>query len=107
MMNRSVAERTITKQEAMCELAKLPMVICSESIETVSLSGCTKFKEANNAKSVNTVLANCRRREEDMEELSLHQLFHATKNKDKHGNTSKTFIPHFVGGSGQVNLNIL
>jgi hypothetical protein len=32
----------------MCELAKLPMVICSESIETVSISGSAKFKEDNN-----------------------------------------------------------
>jgi len=101
LMNRSVAERTITKQEAMCELAKLPMAICSESIETVSLSGCTKFKEANNATTVNTILAKYRRREEDMEDLSLQQFFHAIKNGDKSGNTSRTYIPHFVGGSGQ------
>ena len=56
LMNRSVAERTITKQEAMCELAKLPMVICSESIETVSISGSAKFKEDNNnTTTVNTI----------------------------------------------------
>jgi hypothetical protein len=41
-LNRSVVQRTISKQEAMCELAKLPMVTCSETIETVSLSSAVK-----------------------------------------------------------------
>jgi hypothetical protein len=42
-LNKSIAQRTISKQEAMCELARLPNVICSDAIETVSLSGYTKF----------------------------------------------------------------
>jgi hypothetical protein len=64
-MIRSVANRTITKQEAMCELAKLPFVICSEAIENVSLSGCSKFKEVN-GNSMNTMLGQYRRREEGL-----------------------------------------
>ncbi len=35
-LNGTVAQRTINKQKSMCELAKLPMFICSESIETIS-----------------------------------------------------------------------
>jgi hypothetical protein len=33
-LNKSIAQRTISKQEAMCELARLPNVICSDTIET-------------------------------------------------------------------------
>jgi len=100
LMNRSVANRTITKQEAMCELAKLPFVICSEAIENVSLSGCSKFKEAN-GNSMNTMLGQYRRREEGLQDLSLHEYFHLKKNKEKLRSNTKEIIPHFVGGSGQ------
>ena len=41
-LNRIVGQWTISKQEAMCELAKLPMVICSETIDRASLSGALK-----------------------------------------------------------------
>ena len=43
LLNRSVANRTISKQEAMCELGDLDLVICTESIETVSLSSSVKI----------------------------------------------------------------
>jgi len=43
-LNRSVANRTVSKQEAMCELGDLDLVICTESIETVSLSASIKIK---------------------------------------------------------------
>ena len=100
-MNRSVAQRTITKPEAMCELGSLPMVICSESIETVSLSGQTKFGKGNDGDgySTNTLPSRYRKREKPEElGLSLHQYFHKTKNNT---NSRKEFIPHYVGGSGQ------
>jgi hypothetical protein len=38
LLNRASVERTISKQEAMCMLAQLPLVLCSEKIEPVSLS---------------------------------------------------------------------
>ena len=44
LLKRSVANRTISKQEAMCELGDLDLVICTESIETVSLSASIKIK---------------------------------------------------------------
>ncbi len=33
-LNKSISNRTITKQEAMCQVGKLSLVICSESIDT-------------------------------------------------------------------------
>jgi hypothetical protein len=38
LLNRASVERAISKQEAMCLLAQLPLVLCSENIELVSLS---------------------------------------------------------------------
>jgi hypothetical protein len=38
LINRASVDRTISKQEAMCLLAQLPLILCSEKIEPVSLS---------------------------------------------------------------------
>jgi hypothetical protein len=38
LLNRASVERTISKHEAMCLLAHLPMILCSYRIEPVSLS---------------------------------------------------------------------
>ena len=97
-LNKSIAQRTISKQEVMCELARLPNnVICSDTIETVSLSGYTKLcnDSYNLAK---TFLSKYKRRTEFLD-YSLHQYFHVTKNKNK--SQYKEIIPHYVGGSGQ------
>jgi hypothetical protein len=44
-LNKSIANRTITKQETVCQLAKLPLVICSEQIDIISLSKAVKYKK--------------------------------------------------------------
>jgi hypothetical protein len=38
LLNHASVDRTISKQEAMCFLAQLPLILCSERIEHVSLS---------------------------------------------------------------------
>jgi hypothetical protein len=38
LLNRSSVERTISKQEAMCLVGQLPLVICSETLKPVSFS---------------------------------------------------------------------
>jgi hypothetical protein len=38
LLNHASVDRTISKQEAMCLLAQLPLILCSERIEPVSLS---------------------------------------------------------------------
>jgi len=55
-LNKSISNRTITKQEAMCEIRKLPLVICSELIGTISLSGMVKVKNAESC-NYKTLLA--------------------------------------------------
>jgi hypothetical protein len=96
-LNRSISQRTISKQEAMCELARLPMVICSDIIETVSLSGYTKLSDGiyNGSK---TLLTKYRNRTDGLQ-LSLHEFFHLVKNKSSR--QGREYVPHHVGGSGQ------
>ena len=96
-LNRSIAQRTISKQEAMCELARLPSVICSEIIETVSLSGYTKLSNGCFNES-RTMLNKYKNRKTNLNQ-SLHQFFHSTKNVSKR--QKKEYVPHYVGGSGQ------
>ncbi len=96
-LNRSISQRTISKQEAMCELARLPMVICSDIIETVSLSGYTKLSDGiyNGSK---TLLTKYRNRTDGLQQ-SLHEFFHLVKNKSSR--QGREYVPHYVGGSGQ------
>jgi len=95
-LNKSIAQRTISKQEAMCELARLPNVICSDTIETVSLSGYTKLCD-DSYNLAKTFLSKYKRRTEFLD-YSLHQYFHVMKNKNKY--QCKEIMPHYVGGSG-------
>jgi hypothetical protein len=99
LMNRSVANRTITKPESMCELAQLPMVICSESIEIVSITGSTRCSTDN---TTSTILSQYKKRPETLNQLSLHDFYHTKKNSHLSTNRShREFIPHYVGGRGQ------
>ena len=39
LLNKVTKDKVISKQECMCHLAKLDLFVCSESNETVSISG--------------------------------------------------------------------
>lgn len=81
----------------MCELARLPMVICSEVIETISLSGYSKLSDGTfNASK--TLMSKYKNRRSDPQ-LSFHEYFHLTKNQGS--KKSREYVPHYVGGSGQ------
>jgi hypothetical protein len=96
-LNKSIAQRRISKQEAMCELAKLPMVICSETIETVSLSGYTKITDGS-SNQYKTFLSRYKNKTELLDH-SLHEYFHKIKNNT--AGQKREIVPHYVGGSGQ------
>ena len=94
-LNKSISNRTITKQEAMCQVGKLPLVICSESIDTISLSGVVRVKETESY-NCKTLISRYSTRTMHLDK-SLHEYFHITKNH----NPKKEFVPHYVGGGGQ------
>jgi hypothetical protein len=91
LLNSSVKSRVISKQECMCLLIGLKLYDCSETIETVSISGEYKLGDGN----VNTtVLSKYAGRPYSLSNLSLNQFFfHQKVNKKRH------CIPHYVGGS--------
>jgi hypothetical protein len=98
-LNKTVSSRTITKQEAVCQLGKLPLVICSETIETVSLSGAVRISKNMNS-TYKTFLSKYNTRTTHLDK-SLHQFFHLKKNNNLPRKMKKEIVPHYVGGGGQ------
>ena len=80
LLNSTVKDRVISKQEAMCTLRGLSLCLCSESIDTVSISGYRKISTNKTAKS--SILNMYANRKND-DELTLHQFFKKIKKWDK------------------------
>jgi hypothetical protein len=78
----------------MCHLAGLNLVLCSESIEPVSISGTYKLGTENQAKA--TMLSRYANRQNIHKDMTLHQYFFFTKQKSTQ--LRKPAIPHYVGG---------
>ncbi len=83
---------------------KIPLVICSESIDAISLSGIVKVK---NAKICNykTLFAKYNTRTAHLDK-SLYQFYHITKNGHIPTNIRKICVPHYVGGGGQPTYSV-
>jgi hypothetical protein len=94
ILNRSIAHRTIPKQECMVELADLPLVICSESFETISLSGSYRITSSTHR----DLVSRYRRIAPTDPQLSLHAFATQELRRRK---AEHTIIPHFVGANGQ------
>jgi hypothetical protein len=92
LLNCSVTSRVISKQECMCLLIGLNLYECSETIETVSISGECRLGDGH----VNTtVLSKYARRDHSLRNLSMNEyFFHSKVNTNQ-----KRCIPHYVGGS--------
>jgi len=100
VLNTTVSNRIISKQECCVLLANLNLFYCSETIQSVSLSGGKRLSatpaEANSAPK--SFLKQYEARPSQQENLSLHQYFLAEKGLTKGG---RTVVPHYVGMSGQ------
>jgi len=97
LLNRSVASRTITKQEAMCQLGGLSLVMCSDTIETVSLSGEVKLRVQGEIHTDTFLSTYCNRKE--CPEMSLDQYYYYKKGDKTTGDEKKKFVAHYVGGA--------
>ncbi len=82
-LNKSIANRTITKQETVCQIGKLPL---------------------NNASYSTTFISKYTKRTDHLDK-SLHQYFNIVKNNSSE-EPKKEFIPHYVGGGGQPSYPI-
>ena len=97
IINKSVSKRLISKQEAMVLLGSLDLTLCSETIESVSISNSSALRSADEKKVDKTFITKYKNRSLSDENCSIHAYFHQTKNPP----TSKTsIIPNFVGING-------
>ena len=97
LLNKTTKNKVISKQECMCLLAKLNLFLCSESIETVSISGGYCLCTSSEAKS--SFLTRYAKRDTPIsKDMSLHQYFHHIKNcPSSRSIKNKYIIPHYVG----------
>ena len=71
LLNRAVVSRLVPKQECMVELDKLPLILCTETIESISLSGSYKLTSDTH----NGLVAKYRKIAAKNPNLSLSDLF--------------------------------
>ena len=78
----------------MVELTGLPLVLCSENIDNVNISGAMRIKTGKYDNMTSTILHKYQDRPGEWENLSLCEYFHAVNNRNEHDNI---VIPHFIG----------
>jgi len=84
----------MSKQECMVELAQLSLVLCSESFETVSLSGSYRLTSDTHR----DLITRYRKLAAANPSMSLHDFVTNVLKKKK---SEKPIIPHYVGANGQ------
>lgn len=101
-LNQSAAKRLISKQEAVVMLGDLPLVTCSETIDTVSISNSKILRASGETSDNKTFVEKYKRRHEELLHMSLYDFYHHVKNNphelEKRG--GKHMIPNFVGING-------
>src|ERR687890_2111746 len=98
LLNKTSKDKVISKQECMCHLVKLDLFLCSESIDTVSISGEYRLCTSGEAKS-SFLTKYAKRDTTKYNDMSLHQYFHYIKNfaSSRLHSNHKCIIPHYVG----------
>ena len=98
LLKKTSKDKVISKQECMCHLVKLDLFLCSESIDTVSISGEYRLCTSNEAKR-SILVKYAKRDAPECSEMSFHQFFHHTKNiiPSKIHKNHRWIIPHYVG----------
>lgn len=100
VLNRISTRRLISKQEAMCLLAGLPLVDCTETVSGVTINNSMPLREAGeDQEDVRFVTKYSKRKKED-EHMSMYQWFMKYPNGKNRKKTDKIIIPNFVGLSG-------
>ena len=99
-MNKTAARRLISKQEAMVLLGELDLVMCSDTVEAVSISNSKTLRQGDEAHVDKTFLNKYEKRSCTYSDISLRDYFHIKKNLDPTARSKKEIIPHFVGVSG-------
>ena len=99
LLNRAASNCAISKQECMVLLSGLDLMMCSESIEMVSITGSYRLQDGASS----TFYSHYEKRPQSLHHLSLDQYFDEEKNSNVPG--KKTIIPHYVGGRSHTCLS--
>jgi len=97
IMNKCASKRLISKQEAMVLLADLPLTVCTEGFEAVSLAHSQQVTLKGKLRDDKKFITQHATRDVSFENMSLHECFHHVKNPTKN---ERHMIPNFVGTSG-------
>jgi hypothetical protein len=100
LLNRASVDRSISKQEAMCLLAQLPLVLCSEKIEYVSLSPsrriCNQIEAKKDKKVEDTSWITEFESRTGDSTLCFHHYMTGVLNRKKQ-RTCKEIVPYYTG----------
>ena len=99
VMNRAASKRIISRQECMLLLSDLPLVQCTETIESVSINNS---KCISNGSKTDTRLVTCyAKRSTHWETMSLKDYFLTTKNAEWHYGCDRKYMGPAVECSSQ------
>ena len=98
ILNRSVGSRIIPKQECMVEVSMINLILCSETIDDISLSGiyALKQKPKKTAAQKKSLLDQYRDFSKQTGTMSLYDFYH-----ERYNNNGLKKVPHFSGGNSQ------
>jgi hypothetical protein len=97
VMNKAASSRLISKQEAVVLLGQLDLVLCSETIESVSISNSKRLTIESDVAD-GSILQQYINRPAQFENMCLQDYFCHIKNVLKP--TGIIIIPHFIGING-------
>jgi hypothetical protein len=95
--NKASSSRLISKPEASVLLGGLDLVVCSDFIESVSISNNLRLTVSDDKKTQNSLLLTYQKRPAELEQYSLHA-FYSIYRENILG--KKPSIPHYVGVKG-------
>lgn len=98
VLNKCASKRLISKQEAMVLLADLPLTLCTEGFEHVSLTYNLNLVLKGEVRDDKKFISHYADRPKNEENLSLYEFFMKEKNAT---NKERQIIPNFVGISGK------
>jgi hypothetical protein len=97
VMNEVTKKRMTSKQECMVLLAELDLVLCTETIENVSISASKRLRKADETETDASFIDKCSKRPAQHESYTMPQCYDVLKNSDAN---AKKRIPNFVGIGG-------
>ena len=101
VMNKSATKRLISKQEAMVLLSGLPLTMCTETVESVSINNSREIKRTPSAEATDKRFVSVYGRRKICLDMSLDEYFCCVKNHPRRlAEGGKYIIPNFVGISG-------